>query len=184
MQHRNRWLVGAALVLAPLACADEPGDDLSEDRETAEAIEEQSSLEAPPDESATGAGLAVGERAGLGTYLIDRDGRAVYLFTADEGQEGSSCYDECAEVWPPMIAENGEQVGALGSRVRPDLIGTIERRDGQLQVTYGGHPLYLYSEDAGAGEITGQDMQTHGGEWYLVTPEGRAREGGSEEAGG
>ena len=57
--------------------------------------------------------------------------------------------------------------------MREDLIGTIERRDGQRQVTYDGHALYYYSQDQQPGRTSGQDLTDRWGEWYLVTPEGQ-----------
>jgi predicted lipoprotein with Yx(FWY)xxD motif len=56
------------------------------------------------------------------------------------------------------------------------LLGTIQRRDGSTQVTYGGHPLYYYSKDQGRGDVTGQDVTDERGEWYLVSPAGQAVE--------
>ncbi|HVS66156.1 MAG TPA: hypothetical protein VMT85_21940, partial [Thermoanaerobaculia bacterium] len=52
------------------------------------------------------------------------------------------------------------------------LLGTLQRRDGSTQVTYGGWPLYTYAQDAGPDSIEGQDVHGSGGEWYLVSPQG------------
>ena len=110
-----------------------------------------------------------------GPYLTDADGRALYLFTADQQGSGdkaaqSSCYHACAAAWPPLVTSGEPQAG--DEQADKTLIGTIERRSGDMQVTYGGWPLYYFVQDQGPGEATGQDKHGFGGEWYLVTPAG------------
>ncbi len=53
-----------------------------------------------------------------------------------------------------------------------DLIGTFERDDGKMQVTYGGWPLYHFVRDKAPGDTNGQDVEGFGAEWYLVSPSG------------
>jgi predicted lipoprotein with Yx(FWY)xxD motif len=52
-----------------------------------------------------------------------------------------------------------------------------ERKDGTLQVTYAGHPMYTFVEDKTPGEGNGNDTSAFGSQWYALTPSG-------EEAGG
>jgi predicted lipoprotein with Yx(FWY)xxD motif len=40
-------------------------------------------------------------------------------------------------------------------------------------VSYDGRPLYYYIKDQNPGDATGQGIKDHGGEWYLLTPEGK-----------
>lgn len=113
-----------------------------------------------------------------GVYVADADLRALYLFTSDRqafgGREAvSECYGACAHAWPPLIASGSPEVGAL---LQSSLAGTLERRDGQMQVTYGGWPLYYHVKDESAGSVTGQDMHVFGGVWYLVSPDGTKKE--------
>ena len=49
------------------------------------------------------------------------------------------------------------------------MLGTTTRDDGTTQVTYDGHPLYLYSGDTIAGDANGQGI---GGVWFAVTAKG------------
>ena len=111
-----------------------------------------------------------------GQYLVDANGRAVYMFTADKQGQGdaekavSNCQADCAAAWPPVLSQSGS-AQAMGA-AKPDLVGTIQRQDGTSQVTYNGWPLYYYVEDQGQGEATGQDIHSFGGEWYLLKPEG------------
>lgn len=105
-----------------------------------------------------------------GEYLADADGQALYLFTADkQGAAESTCYDDCAAAWPPLLTEGEPEAG---EQADPALLDTFERQDGARQVTYNGWPLYYYVRDQGAGEATGQDVHGFGGEWYLVSPQG------------
>ena len=110
-----------------------------------------------------------------GTYLTDGDGRPVYLFTTDtqgtdDQQAAISCTsEECLEAWPLFTTE-GEPTAA-SDEVQQDLIGTTDY-EGDTVVTYNGWPLYYFVRDEGADAPQGNDIESFGGEWYLVTPEG------------
>lgn len=161
--------VALALASAASGCAEagEPAADADATMDTA--------LEQPAQETqlARRTTLSVDSLDGA-PYLADADGRALYLLEG-EPADSSTCYDGCAEAWPAFMAP--EEAPEAGSpSVRSDLIGTIERRDGGTQVTYGGHPLYYYSGDTGAGQTSGQDVTDQWGEWYLVRPSGKPLE--------
>lgn len=109
-----------------------------------------------------------------GTYLADGVGRPLYLFTADTRGNGDrraeiACEGECLEAWPPLHSEG--EPGTEGSAVEESLLGTVEH-DNEQVVTYNGWPLYYFVKDQGAVAPQGQDIESFGGEWYLVTPEG------------
>jgi predicted lipoprotein with Yx(FWY)xxD motif len=106
-----------------------------------------------------------------GDVLFDGRGRAIYLFTKDEGEGKSRCYGQCARAWPPVITRGKPRSGA---GVDSDKLGTTKRRSGKRQVTYNGHPLYYYISDTKPGEITCQDVDEFGGIWFVVAPSGRA----------
>ena len=107
-----------------------------------------------------------------GQVLVDGQGRALYLFAADTISQ-STCYDACAVAWPPMLADKGTTVGAMHGATA-SLAGTTTRKDGMLQVTYNGHPLYYFSGDKNPGEITCQAVVNFGAAWYVVDPSGMA----------
>jgi predicted lipoprotein with Yx(FWY)xxD motif len=46
-------------------------------------------------------------------------------------------------------------------------LGAIQRPDGGRQVTYGGLPLYTYSQDTQPGDAKGDGV---GGSWHVVHP--------------
>ena len=109
-----------------------------------------------------------------GSYLTDATGRAVYLFTADKQGTGeakavSNCHDACAQAWPPLTTAGEPQAG---TQAQASLLGTIERKDGKMQVTYNGWPLYYFTKDQPQGQPTGHDVHGFGGEWYLLRPQG------------
>lgn len=119
-------------------------------------------------DSADKARLTVRQSDELGAYLADKDGKSLYLFEKDQPNT-SNCYDACAEAWPPLLT-SGEP--AVGEGVDKSKVGTINRRDGSQQVTYGDWPLYYFSPDKQIGDTKGQDVKGFGAEWYLVKPEG------------
>lgn len=105
----------------------------------------------------------------FGRYLTDENGRAIYMFTADSKGE-SSCYDACARAWPPVTTTGNPETASSG--LDKSKLGTINRRDGVTQVTYDGKPLYYFARDTGPQQLSGQDVEGFGGEWYLVAPDG------------
>lgn len=120
--------------------------------------------------AALAAGSAVVKTAStpLGRVLVDSRGHTLYLFERDKGTK-SSCYGKCAVFWPPLLT-SGKPTAAAGARA--SLLGTTRRTDGKLQVTYRGHPLYLFVKDTKAGMTKGQNLDFFGGEWYVLSPAG------------
>ena len=114
----------------------------------------------------------VSDSGKLGDHLTDAKGMSLYLFEKD-AQKVSACYDTCAERWPPLLAAEKPEAG---KDANTSLLGTVARKDGSMQVTYNGWPLYYFFKDTKAGESKGQGLKGFGGEWYLVTPAGMTLE--------
>lgn len=106
-----------------------------------------------------------------GRVLADGSGEAVYLFDKERAAR-SQCYGECAAAWPPVLARarSGPRAGRGATASR---LGTTRRRDGRIQVTYAGQPLYYYVHDS-PGRILCHDVVEYGGTWLVVKPDGRA----------
>ncbi|GAA2669517.1 hypothetical protein [Streptomyces lunalinharesii] len=143
------------------------------------------SASAPPTAIPSAGPVAVHARSGpLGPLLVDGQGRALYLFTADRGRE-STCYGDCAKRWPPLLVRGAP---TAGSGVREELLGTTARRDGSRQVTYHEQPLYYFYRDKRPGDVRGQGADDHSGTWYVLGPAGnrvtRPVPGGSAGPGG
>jgi predicted lipoprotein with Yx(FWY)xxD motif len=104
----------------------------------------------------------------LGRVLVDAGGRTLYLFEADRPNM-SNCSGACLSVWPPLTAGKTPptKAGAL-----PAAIGTIATSGGKRQVTYHGHPLYLYAGDQKPGDTAGQGLVQFGAAWYVLAPTG------------
>jgi predicted lipoprotein with Yx(FWY)xxD motif len=110
------------------------------------------------------------QKGSLGTFLVDANGRALYLWDADHGAM-STCSGECAQGWPPLTTTGTPK--ATGG-VKASLLGTTKRADGSREVTYAGHPLYTFAGDTKAGQTTGQGSSAFGAPWWIVTPGGAA----------
>ena len=106
----------------------------------------------------------------FGTMLWGPGRQAIYVFERD-GRGKSRCYGACAKAWPPVITR-GKPVAGAGAR--RSLLGTTRRRDGRLQVTYRGRPLYYYVNE-GRGEVRCHNVDLNGGLWWVVGPNGRRR---------
>lgn len=123
-----------------------------------------------PSPAAAGTTIAVATDAKMGQILVDGSGKTVYLFVADKGTT-SACYTNCATVWPPVLTTGTPKAG---SGAQASLIGTTARTDGTTEVTYAGHPLYLFIKDKQAGDTKGQGINGFGGLWWVMSPDGAA----------
>ena len=135
-----------------------------------------------PSLTSSGAATVATAKAGdLGTVLVNGDGHTLYLFEADTGST-STCTGGCAAIWPALIT-TGAATGSMGAS--SSKLGTTTRDDGTTQVTYNGHPVYLYSGDTAAGQTNGEGLNTYGGLWYAVSTAGAAAmpSGGSGSGG-
>jgi predicted lipoprotein with Yx(FWY)xxD motif len=119
-------------------------------------------------------------KTSLGTILIDSQGRTLYLFKADSGTQ-SACSGACATAWPPLPATGNPTAGA---GLTASKLGTITRSDGNRQVTYNGHPLYLFVKDQKPGDVTGQGVTAFGAAWFALTPSGTQATAPAPSSGG
>jgi predicted lipoprotein with Yx(FWY)xxD motif len=99
----------------------------------------------------------------LGDILVDAEGRTLYAFTKDKGDQ-SVCSGECATNWPALTGPATAGTGAQAA-----LLSTAMQAAGSAQVTYSGKPLYHFAGDAKAGDTNGQGV---GGVWFAVTADG------------
>jgi predicted lipoprotein with Yx(FWY)xxD motif len=121
------------------------------------------------DSANTGGAAVHVAKSKLGRILVDSKGITLYDFPPDRGTT-SVCYGACAALWPPLIT-TGKAVAGPG--VHASLLGTTRRKDGKLQVTYGGHPLYYFVSDRKPGQTTGQGISQFGGPWWVISPAGK-----------
>jgi predicted lipoprotein with Yx(FWY)xxD motif len=124
---------------------------------------------ASPPKTSSGASATVGvASSSLGSILVDSTGRTLYLFKADVGTN-SACAGACATAWPPLLA-TGKPTAGVG--LTASRLGTITRSGGSRQVTYNGHPLYLFIKDQKPGDTNGQGVTAFGAAWFALSPAG------------
>ncbi|MFH8640260.1 hypothetical protein [Streptomyces goshikiensis] len=112
--------------------------------------------------------LSSGKAGALDPVVLNGAGFTLYRFDKDTANPSkSNCSGACADTWPPYLVAKGGKVFIDG--IQPSAIGFIPR-DGALQVTIGGWPVYLFSKDTKPGDTNGQGV---GGTWFGVTPDGR-----------
>jgi predicted lipoprotein with Yx(FWY)xxD motif len=116
----------------------------------------------------------------LGSILVNASGRTLYLFKADVGTK-SACTGACATAWPPLLATG---TPTAGSGLTASKLGTITRPGGKRQVTYNGHPLYLFIQDQKPGQTTGQGVTAFGAAWFALTPSGNQASSPASSSGG
>jgi predicted lipoprotein with Yx(FWY)xxD motif len=118
--------------------------------------------------------VQTGRVKGLGSILVDGQGMTLYLFVPDKRSGRSTCYERCAEGWPPLLLPTGETKVIAGRGVKASLLGTTHRKDGTTQITYNRWPLYLWVGDSEPGQATGQGLNNLGGLWYVLSANGKA----------
>ena len=119
--------------------------------------------------SARPAAVATGSSA-LGRIIVDSRGHTLYLFEKDR-RGASACSGVCLVYWPPLLTSGAPTTATKGARL--SLLGSIRRADGTRQVSYAGHPLYLFSGDAGRGQTNGEGLKDFGAGWYALMPSGK-----------
>ncbi|WP_214316689.1 COG4315 family predicted lipoprotein [Nonomuraea sediminis] len=108
----------------------------------------------------------------LGEVIVTGKGMTLYHFEKEE--DGTpACYGPCTGEWKPYITQ-GKPTATEGAKV--DQVSMVARKDGTMQVTYGGHPVYTYADDKKPGDTTGQEKNEFGAEWYAVKTNGQAME--------
>ena len=117
---------------------------------------------------AAGAASLKVEKTKIGKVVADKRGHTLYMFRADHGTT-SACYGKCATFWPPLTTV-GKPLAGPG--LKASLLGTTKRKDGKLQVTYKGHPLYAFLKDKKPGDTKGEGSKAFGAGWYALTPTG------------
>lgn len=101
----------------------------------------------------------------LGTYLVNQSGFTLYYTQNDSAaNSASTCYGECAALWPPFYAQDL----SLPDNLRQIDFGVITRTDGSKQTTFKGWPLYYYGKDRDHGDTWGEGID---GVWHVIDPD-------------
>ncbi|MGH3664053.1 MAG: hypothetical protein ACRDT8_07970 [Micromonosporaceae bacterium] len=159
----------AATVLALSACGGQYGHSTQSSGEPAArpAVREQAQAAAsrtaePPKV------LKVTKLEGWMPFVTNDKGRTIYRFDDDSANPSkSTCFDECAKTWEPVLAPNGEW-RIQGDGIDANQVGLIDRPEGQ-QVTLDGWPLYYFKNDQELGETSGHGVAD---KWFAIGPDG------------
>ena len=107
--------------------------------------------------------IKIQEKAGIGKYLTDTEGKSLYWFKKDSLGK-SACSGPCLEKWPIYYREKV----AAPKGIKADDFGTLTIEDWKKQTTFRGYPLYYWTNDKKAGETTGQGVNNV---WYVINPD-------------
>lgn len=108
----------------------------------------------------------------LGKILVNTSGSIMFEFTRDHTKKDTCiAIKGCSSVWQPMPTTGGD---TAGPGVRRSLISSIKlpASIGYSQITYAGHPLYVFLADATSISYVG--TQADGGHWYALSAAGKA----------
>ncbi len=112
------------------------------------------------------------KQTSLGKILVNTSGSIMYEFTRDHTKKDTCItVSGCASVWQPMPTTGGD---TAGPGVRHSLISSIKlpKSFGYSQITYAGHPLYVFTADPKGISYVG--ARADGGYWYALNAAGKA----------
>ena len=106
----------------------------------------------------------------LGPTAVNGEGLTVYLSVLDSTDPPRSvCLSKtCLTAWKPVYVGKGGVVAGAG--VDQAKLGKVLRPDGDVQVTLGGWPLYLFIKDKAPGDVLGEGVK---GTWHALSPAGK-----------
>lgn len=154
-------LLPCICLLALIGCGNDDGETAPKAGSRDTVMEKESGR--------TGTTVTVGD-SDFGTMLFGSNDQAIYVFENDR-RGRTVCYGTCAKAWPPVLTDGKPRPG---KGLKASLLGTIERRDGSVQVTYADKPLYFYAHE-GPGEVRCHNVNLNGGFWWVVGPDGERR---------
>jgi predicted lipoprotein with Yx(FWY)xxD motif len=114
-------------------------------------------------------GASVTNQSGATTtesIVVNTKGRAVYTLSGDTTKHPKCTKTSgCFGFWPPVTVSSARSLGkAAGVNGK---LGTF-KRNGIIQVTLGGHPLYTFANDRKRAAATGEGINGFGGIWHIV----------------
>ena len=118
-----------------------------------------------------GAKITMEKTSKFGKILANGKGFTVYAYSKDSpGKQECQNVSKCIMLWPPVTTK-GKPVAGPG--VQQSMLGTIKLKNGKLQVTYNGHPLYTYIADGAPHQTFYVGKFQAGGTWPAVSAAGK-----------
>jgi len=110
------------------------------------------------------------KKTSAGKILVNTSGSILYEFTKDsKNKDKCAAISGCTSTWLPQPVQ-GKPSGGPG--VKKALLSSIPMAGGGRQVTYAGHPLYIYEAAPTDTEYIGASQ--FGGKWYAIGAKGQA----------
>lgn len=106
--------------------------------------------------------IKLATKDGVGTYLVDAEGKTLYWFNRDAPGQ-SACAGPCLEKWPLYYRETVAPPEGIAAAD----FATIKRADGKEQTTFRGYPLYYWMNDAKPGDTNGHGINDV---WFVIDP--------------
>ena len=92
--------------------------------------------------SSSAVSLSTKSVPGVGTVLVDGQGRTLYLLTSEKGGKVTCTPSNgCTKFWPEITLPKGATAATAGTGVQSSLLGTVKDASGNLEVTYNGWPV-------------------------------------------
>jgi predicted lipoprotein with Yx(FWY)xxD motif len=157
-------LVVCGLVIGALALAACGGDDDDTTASGSNSGGNGAATTTTAAGEAGGAALVKTASTSLGDVLVTADGMTVYAFTNDKNGK-PTCTGGCADAWHP-VAVQGDK---LPAGMDASIFSVAEGADESYQLAAKNQPLYTFTGDTKAGDVTGQGV---GNSWYVVSPSG------------
>ena len=105
--------------------------------------------------------------------LVNPKGMTLYSLSPETPKHLLCTSHKCLKSWPPVTVPSRQTKLKAGSGVHGRL-AIVRRKDGLLQVTVRGLPLYRFAGDDARGEANGQGLESFGGVWHAVAAAGTA----------
>jgi predicted lipoprotein with Yx(FWY)xxD motif len=97
------------------------------------------------------------------TLLTTTGGRTLYTLSVEKhGKFVCTMGSGCTGIWRPLTVACGVKPEG------PVKLGTVDRPEGTVQVTYRGLPLYTFASDKKAGQVKGEGLKDVG-VWHAAT---------------
>jgi predicted lipoprotein with Yx(FWY)xxD motif len=98
--------------------------------------------------------------------VVNTKGHVVYMLSGDTTKKPKCTKaNSCFEFWPPVKVSSAKDLSkAAGVQGK---LGVF-KRNGFMQVTLGGHPLYTFVNDPKKANATGEGLKSFGGTWHVV----------------
>jgi len=144
----------AAFALSACSSSDKPAASPATNETTTTVAE------TPTTPAATGPTTVALGTTSLGQILVDSKGITLYINENDK-PGAPSCTAGCLTAWPPLVAPASPTYGA---GLDASKFSTVMAADGTKQLAVNGFPLYYFTNDKKAGDVTGQDS----GGFYVV----------------